>query len=384
MTTQQIHKKKRMTLANDDYTITKEMVETNEFNEIYTPKKVIGLLLRYFLFEENLTLEDTIKKIEKFFDDNEKYYKDGYIGELCEEFSRSKGFKPLKRLETIKLYESDIKVINSLPNQDVKRTYLTMMIENKINRQLRTKEENMNTMFYEFYQYTNYCTGKSGITRPKSNEILKYLQQNGLIDVPLFELDRMYYTAPQESGKVLYELDPTKLDKKNLLQQFYIIFGKGTSKKIDTDCYMIIDLTKPFGNVVVRGIEEVKKHLISQGVKKSLVSDIRIEKVLQRKQYLLDKNFDFTIVRVEDNDDKKYLLSVECMQRDIVECSRKLYQTVPIMILEIFFSYVFTSHVRTSDIDWQQVIKFSQKKYKVMKQAEKETEKILKELREQK
>ena len=94
MTTQQIHKKKRMTLANDDYTITKEMVETNEFNEIYTPKKVIGLLLRYFLFEENLTLEDTIKKIEKFFDDNEKYYKDGYIGELCEEFSRSKGFKP--------------------------------------------------------------------------------------------------------------------------------------------------------------------------------------------------------------------------------------------------------------------------------------------------
>ena len=114
------------------------------------------------------------------------------------------------------------------------------------------------------------------------------------------------------------------------------------------------------------------------------MSDIRIEKVLQRKQYLLDKNFDFTIVRIEDNDDKKYLLSVECMQRDIVECSRKLYQTVPIMILEIFFSYVFTSHVRTSDIDWQQVIKFSQKKYKVMKQAEKETEKILKELREQK
>lgn len=371
--------REKLVLVNDDYTITKEMVDSNEMNESLRPKQVINRLLRYFVFEEHLVLEKSVEKIEKFLEDNELHYKDGHITELCEEYSKQKSFKPLKRLDSIKLYESDVEVINSLPNQDTKKTYLTMMIECKTNRMLG-KEENINVLFNEFYQYTSYC---SRTNRTDSNEVLKYLQQNGLIDVPLFELDRMYYTGPQESGKVLYELDPTKLDGDGLLQQFYAIFGKNCKpKKVepeDEDYYMIIDLMKPFGSVVKKGITEVRDYLIGEGVKKGTAKNTAIQNIVDHKKYMLQ---DFTIVKIDNHEDIKYLMNVEILQRSMLDCSRKVCTTVPGIYFGYMFSYAVLSKIKDADMDWNRFLK-QLKDHK--KDGSKDvTVEVLKELKERK
>ena len=377
--------REKLVLVSDDYTITKEMIETNEMNESLRPNQVVNRLLRYFIFEEHLVFEKSVEKIEKFLEDNELHYKDGHITELCEEYSKQTSFKPLKRLDPIKLYESDIEVINSLPNQDTKKTYLTMMVKCKTNRMLGVKEENINVLFNEFYQYTSYC---SRTNRTDSNEVLKYLQQNGLIDVPLFELDRMYYTAPQESGEVVCELDPTKLDGDGLLQQFYAIFGKGCKpKKVEPvkeeEYYMIIDLMKPFGREVKKGIKEVREYLVSEGVKKGTAKSTAIQNIVDHKKYMLQ---DFTIVKIDNYEDVKYLMNVEILQRSVLDCSRKVCTTVPGLYFEYIFSYGVLSQVKNADMDWNSITKTIKDRKKEMKKdgIEDMTVDVLKHLKGQK
>lgn len=374
-------KKEKLVLVNDDYTITKEMIETNEMNESLRPYQVVNRLLRYFMFEEHLVLEKSVEKIEKFLEDNKLYFTHDHITEICTNASNEKSFKPLKRLDPIKLYESDVQVINSLPNQDTKKTYLTMMVKCKTKRMLGAKEENINVLFEDFYQYTSYCNAH-GTTKVKSNEILKYLQQNGLIDVPLFELDRMYYNAPQESGEVLYELDPTKLDGNGLLQQFYTIFGKGnqsSKKKEEEEYYMIIDLMKPFGREVKKGITEVREYLIGEGVKKSTAKNTAIQNIVDHKKYTLQ---DFTIVKIDNHEDVEYLTKVEILQRSMLDCSRKIFTTVPGIYFGYMFSYAVLSQVKNVDMDWNGFLKHLKE---MKKDGSKDvTVEVLKELKERK
>lgn len=347
--------REKLTLLSDDFTITKEMVETNQPNEDFSDLQIINRLFRYYTFEENLTLEKSVEKIEQFLKDNKKEVSNGYVKELCENYTKNeKAFKPLRNLESIQLYESDVALIKSLPNQNTRKVYFVMMMENKIRRTLEVKEPD--TMYYDFYQYTGYLDGTS-LTRTESHEVLKYLQKYNLIDVPLFELNKMYYVYQPESGKAKYTVDSTKLDRKNLLQQFYDIFGKG----LVIEDIMVIDLMQPVGHVIKHGKSEVQEYLKENGSKKDYSA---ITKVINHEKYLLG---DFTAVVIK-KDDKKYLLEVELLQRSMQPYTKKLFTTIPQMYTYYLFELLEYGSLNVlCDIPWQEIIKTRQKQVKQWK-----------------
>lgn len=319
---------KKMQVQQNDWQIIKTMVETDVIPNGLNAKQVVIRLFRWYTFEEQIVFDEAVKKIEQFLERHELYFSEGYVAEICNSASKQKWFKPLRKLETIKLYESDVQVIKRLPKQDLRKTYFAMMVQCKARKVQGSGT--WDVLNDSIYQYASYCN--TSCSRSAANEILYYLQQKGLIDVPLFELNKMYYTAPEESGKVAYEIDASALDSESLKQQFDAIFGGG---KV-LDAIMVIDLTQPQGYVIKHGRTEVIDYLVKElGVPKSKANDQNLVKILKYNKYAID---DFTFVKVL-NEDEEWLLKAEKIQRSKQPYSRKICKQIPQTVMEGIMQY---------------------------------------------
>ena len=316
--------KKGLRLVRSDFDIVQEMIETGELFEGFTYAEAINRLFKWYMGEENLSFDEAVSATEDWLDENGVYYSHEAVVDKAKWCLNKKGElkDKLIKLDVVEIYENEIQMIKQLPNTHIKRAYFTMMVSCKLRKQ--REQEPWNKLYNPFEEFVAYCGGKFSAKTEKI-EGLNWLQQNGYIDVPLDDLDGYYYTGVEGSGKVVYEIDGTKLDRDNFGKIYADLFFEKTYK------IMVIDLDQERGYVLKDSITDVIEYLKEQGVK---TSNGNINKILNHDKYAIQQRY--TLVRVlYENED--WLRGAEILQRSLEPCAKvALKQVSPYVIHAMF------------------------------------------------
>lgn len=313
---------KGLRLVRSDYDITKEMIENGELFEGFTYVEAINRLFKWFMGEEGLSFEDAVDATEDWLDENGVYYSHGTVVDKCKWCLDKNGElkSRLIKLDVVKIYENEVQMIKSLPNTTLQRAYFTMMVSCKL-RQQRGLEP-WNKMYNSFNEYLSYCNGQ--ISVKTEIESLNWLQQNGYIDVPLDDLNCYYYTGVEGSGKVIYEIDGTKLGREDFQKEYAKLFVERIHK------VMVVDLMQESGYELKDGRNPVVTHLKQQGIN---TSNGNVSKIVRHEKYIVG---DYTLVEVQF-EDELWMRGAEILQRSLQPYSRKAFKTIPQhMMREIF------------------------------------------------
>ena len=316
-------------LVRSDYDIVKEMIETGEIFEDFTYVEAINRIFKWYMGEENLSFEDAIKATEDWLEENGVKFTHEAVIDKCKWHLDKKGQlkQKLIQIDKVEIYENEIEMINSLPNADVKRAYFTMMIYCKLRKQREL--EPYNKLINGYNEFLSYCDGQ--ISTKREVESINWLFQNGYIDVPLDDLDAYYYTGVEPSGKVAYEIDGTKLGKKDLKEVYIKLFGRPIKEKKVKKVHkiMVIDLLQENGHIVLDSPKDVIKFLEEQGIKENG----NLNKILKRMKYAL-QNYTFVTVLSEDKD---WLCGAEVIQRSLQTYSKKALKAIPNHVMRAMF-----------------------------------------------
>lgn len=315
--------KRGLRLVRSDWDITKEMIETGELFEGFTYTEAINRLFKWFMGEENLSFDEAVSATEDWLDENGVYYSHEAVVDKAKWCLNKKGElkDKLIKLDVVEIYENEIQMIKQLPNLDLKRGYFTMMIYCKL-RKLRGQEP-WNKLFDSFNSFVEY--GGGNYTLKTEIENLSWLQQNGYIDVPLDDLGCYYYTGVEGSGKVVYEIDGTKLGKDDFSKIYMDLFSEKTYK------IMVIDLEKESGYILMDTIKDVIDYLKEQGIK---TSKGNINKILNHDRYAIQQRY--TLVRTL-REDEEWLRGAELLQRSLEPCAKVALKQVSPYIIHAMF-----------------------------------------------
>ena len=266
--------------------------------------------------EENLSFDEAVSATEDWLDENGVYYSHEAVVDKAKWCLNKKGElkEKLIRLDVVEIYENEIQMINSLPNTILKRAYFTMMVSCKLRKQ--REQEPWNKLYNPFNEFFYYSGAKFN-AKTEEIESLNWLQQNGYIDVPLDDLDCYYYTGVEGSGKVVYKIDGTKLDRDNFKKIYADLFVEKTYK------IMVIDLRQESGYVLKDNKTDVIDYLKEQGIK---TSNGNITKIIKHEKYAVGG--DYTLVEVQF-EDELWMRGAEILQRSLEPCSRIALKAIP-------------------------------------------------------
>lgn len=321
--------KRGLRLVRSDFDITKEMIETGELFEGFTYVEAINRLFKWFMGEENLSFDEAIEATEGWLDENGVYYSHDSVVNKCKWCLDKKGElkDKLIKLDVVKIYENEVQMIKSLPNTTLQRAYFTMMVSCKLRKQREL--EPWNKLYNSFNEFLSYCNGQ--ISVKTEIESLNWLQQNGYIDVPLDDLSCYYYTGIEGSGKVVYELDGTKLAKSDFQKEYENII----SKQKQPSKTMVIDLMQDSGYIIKDSREQVGDYLKEQGINTSAGN---MRKIVKHEKYMVG---DYTLVEIstniKDEELELWLRGAEILQRSLQPYSRKAFKTIPSHIMRAIF-----------------------------------------------
>ena len=329
---------KGLRLVRSDYDITKEMIENGELFEGFTYVEAINRLFKWFMGEEGLDFEDAVEATEDWLDENGVYYSHELVVDKCKWCLDKDGElkSRLIKLDVVEIYESEIQMIKSLPNANLKHAYFTMMVSCKL-RQQRGLEP-WNKLYNGYNEYLSYSGGQ--ISVKEEIKSLNWLQQNGYIDVPLDDLDCYYYTGVEGSGKVVYKIDGTKLGRNDFKDIYATLFGEKNNR------IMLIDLMQESGYVPFDTITDVIEHLKEQGIK---TSNTNVNKILHHTKYALGKDKRYTVVEIL-HEDEEWIRGAELLQRSLEPCAKVAFKTIPSHIMRAVFDKA--DEVKHDNIKW--------------------------------
>jgi transcription antitermination factor NusG len=311
-------------LVRSDFDIVEEMIKTGEIFEDFTYVEAINRIFKWYMGEENLSFEHAIKATEDWLKENGVEFTHEAVIDKCKWHLDKKGQlkQKLIQVDKVEIYENEIEMINSLPNADLKRAYFTMMIYCKLRKQREL--EPYNKLINGYNEFLSYCDGQISVKREV--ESINWLFQNGYIDVPLDDLNGYYYTGVEPSGKVVYEIDGTKLGRNDLKQAYLELFGE-KSKRV-----MIIDLKKESGYDAIKDTrKDVVNYLKEQGAK---TDSSNTRKIIVHEKYMAG---DYTLVEVQ-MENELWIRGAEILQRSLQPCSRKVFKTIPQHIMREIFT----------------------------------------------
>ena len=331
---------KGLRLVRSDYDITKEMIETGELFEGFTYVEAINRLFKWFMGEEGLDFEEAVESTEDWLDENGVYYSHELVVDKCKWCLDKNGElkSKLVKLDVVEIYESEIQMIKSLPNANLKHAYFTMMVSCKL-RQQRGLEP-WNKLYNGYNEYLSYSGGQ--ISVKEEIKSLNWLQQNGYIDVPLDDLSCYYYTGVEGSGKVVYEIDGTKLGRDDFKEIYSILFSEKETK------YMVIDLMQESGYIIKNSKNATVKYLKEQGVN---ASDRNITRIIEHEKYMAG---DFTVVEIQMENDL-WIRGAEILQRSLQPCAKVAFKAIPSHIMRDIFidsSINMALHEEEPTIKW--------------------------------
>jgi hypothetical protein len=305
------------------------MLETGEIFEDFTYVEAINRIFKWYMGEEGLSFEDAVEATEDWLKENGVEFTHEAVIDKCKWHLDKKGQlkQKLMQVDKVEIYENEIEMINSLPNADLKRAYFTMMIYCKLRKQREL--EPYNKLINGYNEFLSYCDGQISVKREV--ESINWLFQNGYIDVPLDDLNGYYYTGVEPSGKVVYEIDGTKLGKSDLKEVYIKLFGRPIKEKKVKEVYkiMVIDLLQEKGYVIKDSPKDVIKFLKEQDIKENG----NLNKILKHKKYAI-QNYTFVTVLSENED---WLRGAEILQRSLQPCSRKVLTAIRSDIIKHIF-----------------------------------------------
>lgn len=319
----------KFSLICNDYDLVKGMINSGEIECFYSFHQNVDRLYRYFVTVDGLSYEDAFDKVCEWLSSAGEPYSMDVVQNICNNATTKDGVHELKRInEPIRIYESDVELLDTLPNEQLKRIYFTMMVYNKI-RKANGKDDNK--LFHSVGEYYNYNSSRS-LKNDEQRQAVRYLFQNGYIDCPLDELYGLYYTGTEETGQVVYEI--TKgFDSKNFQKHYDIVVGKPI---------MVIDLTVDKGHVIYNSVGDY--------VDEVPVDRSNLDRVLKHDKFRLDT---YTYIEVPKKyvNDKQWLDKAECIQRSLEPHYRKIKKLKP------FINDLLSGDIESTDIDWIEVYK---------------------------
>ena len=161
-------------LILNEYEVVEEMVHTNTIPQFYKNTNIlVNRLYRYFyeVDKDNAEelLRDALDRLDVAYDD--EYLENGIM--------KYEVVQPLKRTNGINIYEEEVDAINKIKGRSNQRTAFSLLIIQKVLSPHSNKLyfDNWNDMFKPV-NITN---------QTERNNIIHQLQQQGVIDVPLFD-----------------------------------------------------------------------------------------------------------------------------------------------------------------------------------------------------
>lgn len=165
---------KPYSLILNEYEVVEEMVHTNTIPSYYSNVNIlVNRLYRYFyeIDSDNAInlLKQELDKLDILYDD--EFLEDGVM--------KYEVVQPLKRTNGINIYEEEVDAINKIKGRSNQRTAFSLLIIQKVLSPHSNKLyfDNWNDMFKPV-NITN---------QTERNNIIHQLQQQGVIDVPLFD-----------------------------------------------------------------------------------------------------------------------------------------------------------------------------------------------------
>ena len=161
-------------LILNEYEVVEEMVRTSTIPDFY--KNVDILANRLFRYFYELDSDNAVDLLKQELDKLDILYDDEF---LANSVMRYEVVQPLKHTNGINIYEEEVDAINKIKGRSNQRTAFSLLIIQKVlsPRSNKLYFDNWNDMFKPV-NITN---------QTERNNIIHQLQQQGVIDVPLFD-----------------------------------------------------------------------------------------------------------------------------------------------------------------------------------------------------
>ena len=295
---------KSYSLILNEYEVVEEMVHTSTIPDFYSNTGIlVNRLYRYFyeLDKDNAVnlLKQELDKLDIAYDD--EYLEGGVM--------KYEVVQPLKRTNGINIYQDEVDSINKIKGRSNQRTAFSLLIIQKVLSPHSNKLyfDNWNDMFKPV-NITNQV---------ERNNVIHQLQQQGVIDVPLFD-NYLEVKIAKADGKIhtIIKDNFDKVDK---------WFDKLFSENTNLETIIMIDKEENVREFRHTGYSGVAKILQEEGVKIDKQAISKICK-LQREQlngvffFVLDERWcgkgDYELRKAN------YIDAMKQAREILIECKR--------------------------------------------------------------
>lgn len=247
-------------LILNEYQVIDEIVRgIREVPEYYYSSLLVGKLYTYF--KQN-GVDDILTSIADVLDTLGYDFTTRYLDSKIRELNDRKQYKLHELKESIKIYQSEVDMINKLESIYSKKLAFSILLLTKISNYKRPAEKKDNCTYYYQNAYLLYI----GLTQDKKYKTYAFheLQQAGIITVPLTDYG-FYCNIVANDGEVVYEVVD---DFENGQKHFNKCFDNADNKvilevKVDSD-----------EHVIHHGYTNINKNRKAKGEKAVVVNNI--------------------------------------------------------------------------------------------------------------